>query len=78
MATKKKEYEVKGMTTMIRATSRASIKIRDNFYTLESTEERYIPEGEDIDLDKEWDALYESVNAVTDFQIQEIVKEFKK
>ena len=29
-------------TTMIRATSRASVKIRDSFYTFESTEERSI------------------------------------
>ena len=77
MATKKK-YEIQGQTTSIRATSRASICIKSNYYTVESTEERYIPESDDINLELEWKALYESVNAITDSQCQEILDSFKK
>jgi hypothetical protein len=31
-------YESKAITTQIRATSRASVKVRDNYYTVEYTE----------------------------------------
>ena len=41
---KKKEYESLATVTSIRATSRASIKMHDNFYTVEYSEERSIPE----------------------------------
>ena len=77
MATKKK-YEIQGQTTSIRATSRVAICIKNNYYTVESTEERYIPESDDINLELEWKALYESVNAITDSQCQEILDSFKK
>ena len=58
MAKKKsEEYISKAKTTAIRFTSRASIKYRDNFYTLECCEERSIPDLPDVDIIKEKELL---------------------
>lgn len=69
-------YEVKGKTTKITATSRCAIKIRDNYYTIELSEERAMPDC-DVDMSKEYDALFTSVNDEVDRQMNEILKTFK-
>ena len=71
-------YESKAVTTQIRATSRASVKIRDNYYTVEYTEERTIPQVDGVDLEEERKALWDDVNAECDNQIAEIIKAFAK
>ena len=70
-------YEPKAVTTSIKATSRASVKVRDNFYTIEYAEERTIPDLPDIDIEQEKSYLWDSVNSQCDEQIEEIVKSFK-
>lgn len=70
-------YESKAKTTKIVATSRAAVKIRDNYYTIEATEERSIPDVDDINMDAEWKYLWDSTNAIVDNQIQSIVETFK-
>lgn len=78
MAKKKsEEYISKAKTTAIRFTSRASIKYRDNFYTLECCEERSIPDLPDVDIIKEKELLWEAVNNEIDDQIQDL-KNFLK
>lgn len=67
---------IKGKTTEISATSRVAIKIRDNFYTVEATEKRALPE--DAELDEEWTDLWASVNKVIDNQAAEIYETFAK
>lgn len=42
-------YEVKATAETIRATSRASVKIGDSYYTVEYSEERVIPQIEKIE-----------------------------
>lgn len=69
-------YEVKGIPTKITATSRCAIKIKDNYYTIELSEERKLPES-DVDLDSEYKALFDSVNGEVDRQMQEILQTFK-
>ena len=73
------DYISKATTTTIRATSRASVKVRDSFYTVEYTEERTVPAN--IDRTKELEAerqlLWDTVNAEVDNQIEDIVKSFK-
>lgn len=69
-------YELKGITTTIRATSRASVKIKDNFYTVEYSEERTLP-SEDVNLEEERNALWDDVNGECDRQIEDIIKMFK-
>lgn len=70
------KYEVKGVPTKITATSRCAIKIKDNYYTIELSEERALPEA-DVDIDKEYKALFDSVNNEVDNQMQEILKTFR-
>lgn len=65
-------------TSTIRATSRASVKIRDNYFTVEYTEERVLPVTEAVDLEEERKALWETVNAECDNQIEEINQTFRK
>ena len=69
--------ESKAIITKISATSRASVKVRDNFYTVEYSEERAIPDGIDIDLDAERQMLWDTVNSECDNQIEEILRTFK-
>lgn len=71
-------YEVKGKTTTIRATSRASVKVRDNFYTVEWCEERTLPDTDDVNIEQERQALWDTCNEEVDRQIEEIVQTFKK
>ena len=71
-------YEVKGKTTEISATSRASIKClvngRECFYTVEHMEKRTIPDVEGVDLEEERKALWNVVNEVVDYQCKEIIE----
>ena len=76
MGRPKKAYESKAITTTIKASSRASIKIGDNFYTIEWTEERTVPE--DCDIEKERTFLWETVNGEVDGQIQDILDAYGK
>lgn len=71
-------YQSKAKTTKIVATSRSSVKIRDNFYTIECSEERSIPDVEDVDVKTEWSLLFDDLNQVVDNQIAEIVSTFDK
>ena len=78
MARTKKEYISKAKTVSIRFTSRASTKIRDNYYTVEACEERIIPDVPDIDIEMEKKLLWDSVNSECDKQIDDIWQEFKE
>lgn len=70
-------YESKAIVSTISATSRASVKIRDSFYTVEYSEERVIPDLPDIDLNEERQLLWDTCNAECDGQIEDIIKQFK-
>ena len=71
-----RNYTPKAKVTVIRATSRASVKIRDNFYTVEYSEERAIPDTEGVNLEAEKQALWEAVNYECDNQIHDILDTF--
>lgn len=68
----------KATTTTIKASSRASVKVGDSFYTVEYTEERSIPEIDDISIEEERKDLWNTVNGECDRQIEDILKAFKK
>ena len=72
------EYESKAIVTEITATSRIAIKVRDNFYTVEFTEKRSIPDVEGVDVEAERNLLFDSVNAVVDGQAEDILKMTKQ
>ena len=61
-------------TTKITATSRASVKVNDNYYTLEFSEERTVPDIEGIDLKKEKELLWDEVNSQVDKQVEDVLK----
>lgn len=71
-------YEIKAITKTIKATSRASVKVGDSYYTVEYSEERLIPEIGDVEIQKEKQFLWNDVNAECDNQIEDILKTFKK
>lgn len=66
------------IVTTIKASSRASVKVGDNFYTVEYTEERSIPDSENIDIEHERNELWNTVNSECDHQVEDILKTFKK
>lgn len=61
--------------TVIKATSRASIKVGDSFYTVEFGEEKSIQDKDDIEAEKA--ILWEECNGEVDRQIEEIMQMFK-
>ena len=69
--------EVKGKPIEISATSRVAIKIRDNYYTVEYTEKRSIPDVEGVNMDLERTDLWDTANSVVDEQAKEIMDNFK-
>lgn len=72
----KKQYESKAVTTSMRITSRASVKVGESFYTVEYCEERLIPQ--DADVNKERELLWQVCNEECDKQIEDILKVYKK
>lgn len=68
----------KAITTSIKFTSRASVKIGESYYTVEAQEERTIPNIEGIDIEEERKDLWNTVNGECDDQISSILEAFKK
>lgn len=71
------EYTPKAIVTEITATSRVAIKVRDNFYTVEYSEKRAIPDVEGIDAEAERLALFDAVNGIVDAQAEDIIRTFQ-
>ena len=72
------KYESKATVTKISATSRVAIRLKDNYYTVEYSEERTIPDVDGVILKEERAALFDAVNAVVDAQAEDIVRSFNK
>lgn len=62
--------------TSIRATSRASVKVADSFYTVEYCEERSI--DPDDNVEEERSKLWDTCNNEVDAQIEDILKSFSR
>ena len=71
------EYIPKAKPTNIHFVSRASIKIQDNFYTIEYGEDRQVNYDE-VNINKERQALINDCNNEVDNQIKEIYETFIK
>lgn len=68
------EYISKAIPTKITATSRIALKVRDNFYTVEYSEERTLPaEATDVDIAQERNLLWQTTNDMVDNQAQDIL-----
>ena len=70
------KYESKATVTKISATSRVAIRLKDNYYTVEYSEERTIPDVDGVIIKEERAALFDAVNAVVDAQAEDIVRSF--
>ena len=62
--------------TTIKASSRASVKVGDSFYTVEYCEERSIDPEDNIE--EERTKLWDACNGEVDSQIEDILKSFRK
>lgn len=60
----------------IRATSRASVKVGDSFYTVEYCEERSVDPDDDVAEERR--KLWDTCNTETDNQIEDILKSFTR
>ena len=63
-------------TTAIRATSRASVKEGESFYTVEYCEERSIDPDDNVEEERK--KLWDTCNGEVDSQIEDILKSFSK
>ena len=73
MASKKSStYTSKAVTNSIQATSRISLKVGETFYTLEYTEQRMIPDIDGVDIEKEREMLWDTVNIEVDKQAEDV------
>lgn len=71
-------YNSKAIITKLTATSRVAVKIKDNYYTVEYSEERAIPDAEGVDVEAERQLLWNDVNSTVDGQVEDIIKTFRK
>lgn len=69
---------MEAVISKIQATSRASVKINDSYYTVEYSEERLIPDVDGIVIADERRQLWDTVNNEVDEQVQDIIETFKK
>lgn len=67
--------ESKAKVTSIKATSRVAIRIKDNYYTVEYSEERSVPEDADVEFERT--VMWDEVNKTVDDQCAQILKTFK-
>jgi hypothetical protein len=79
---KQREYFSQAVPTLIRATSRVSVKLNESFYTFEFQEERAFPidlvdEGQ-INFEKEKEMLWDEVHSQVDKQVSDIVSMLKQ
>ena len=79
---KQRENFSQAVPTLIRATSRVSVKLNESFYTFEFQEERAFPidlveEGQ-INFEKEKEMLWDEVHSQVDKQVSDIVSMLKQ
>jgi len=68
-------YVQQAKTIKISATSKATVQVKNNYYSFSYGEERELPEDDcRVNIDKERELLWESLNAEVDKQIEQIVK----
>jgi len=63
-------------TVTIKATSRASVKVADSFYTVEYCEERSIDPDDNVEEERK--KLWDTCNGEVDSQIEDILKSFSR
>ena len=79
---KQREYFSQAVPTLIRATSRVSVKLNESFYIFEFQEERAFPidlvEEDQINFEREKEMLWDEVHSQVDKQVSDIVSMLKQ
>lgn len=73
-----KKYTPKSIVKEFHVTSRASVKIDNEFYTFEYSETRYLDSPEEVNMDKETTNAWDYAHSQVDKQVREIVELGKK
>lgn len=72
------EYRQQAKTIKISGTSKATVQIKNNYYSFSYSEERELPEDDlRVDIEKERQLLWETLNTEVDKQIEEITQLYK-
>lgn len=72
------EYRQQAKTVKISGTSKATVQIKNNYYSFSYREERELPEDDTrTNIEKERELLWETLNAEVDKQIEEITQLYK-
>lgn len=72
------DYIQQAKTVKISATSKATVQVKNNYYSFAYSEERELPEDDSrVNLEKEKELLWETLNNEVDKQIEQIVKLYK-
>ena len=75
---RKKVYEPKAVPSTIAAKVKLTIKIKDNFISVEGYEERTVPpDAVDVDMEKEWQFLYEELESTVDEEMANYIDEMQ-
>ena len=71
-------YKQQAKTVKISGTSKATVQIKNNYYSFAFSEERELPEDDSrVSIEKERELLWETLNTEVDKQIEEIMKLYK-
>lgn len=71
-------YRQQAKVIKILGTSKATVQIKNNYYSFSYSEERELPEDQSrVDIEKERELLWETLNSEVDNQINEIMKLYK-
>ena len=80
IVSKPTQYYPQAIPTVIKFSSRASVKItnngQDHYYTVEYGEERQVQDINKTNLDKERQFLIDDCNNIVDNQVKEIIETF--
>lgn len=68
-------YTPKAKTTSISARVKLTVKVFDNYVSVEGNEERTVPDVDKVNLDKEWQFLWDNVYNVCEIELHKALKE---
>ena len=72
------KYKPQATVKEFHVTSRVSVKIREEFYTFEYSETRFIDSPEKINMDKETMSAWDFAHSQVDKQVKEVIELNKK
>ena len=68
-------YKQQAKTIKISGTSKATVQIKNNYYSFSYSEERELPEDDTrTNIEKERELLWETLNSEVDKQIEQIME----